>query len=302
MMPKKAKTLTTLRRILVPLDSKVAAKSSMEAAFQVAEFMAAHVNVLLIGEDPTLDEDKYPPNIEDLPLPTGASRVRGHQKVVESRSAEIRAVFDQLCARHGVKVVKNKVPLKKVSAGWSVDLGEPATVVARQGRRSDLIVLARPTSISKMRSKIHIGAALFETGRPVLVAPTSSTPSLGRKIAIAWNDSAEASRAVSAAMRIINCADEVVVLTAESERTPARVAWELAEYLSLHGISAECSVFARMGAQPLGGNALLKECKRVGADLLVMGAYQAHSLREVIMGTATEQVLGEATIPVLMAR
>ncbi|MBL6945345.1 MAG: hypothetical protein ISR47_01760, partial [Rhodospirillales bacterium] len=170
-MAKKAKTLTTLRRILVPLDSKVAAKSNMEAAFQVAECMAAHVNVLLIGEDPTLDEDKYPPNIEDLPPPTGTSRIRGHQKIVESRSEEIRSIFDHLCAQHGVTVVKGRVPLKKVSAGWSVDLGEPANVVARQGRRSDLIVLAKPTSISKMRSKIHIGAALFETGRPVLVVP-----------------------------------------------------------------------------------------------------------------------------------
>ena len=253
-MPKQAKTLSTLRRILVPLDSKVAAKSSMEAAFQVAGCMAAHVNVLLIGDDPTLDEDKYPPNIEDLPPPTGSSRVRGHDKIVESRAAEIRKVFDELCVRHGVKTVKRKVPLKKVSAGWSSDLGEPANVVARQGRRSDLIVLAKPTSISKMRSKIHIGAALFETGRPVLVVPPNPAPSLGRKVAIAWNDSAEASRAVAAAMRIINCADEVVILTAESERTPARVADELAEYLSLHGITAQCNVFAHMGEKPLGGD------------------------------------------------
>lgn len=301
-MPKQTKTLTTLRRILVPLDSKVAAKSSMEAAFLMAENMAAHVNVLLIGEDPTLDEDKYPPNIEDMPLPTGADRIRGHQKVIENRSEEIRKVFDDLCAKHGVKSVKGKVPLKKMSAGWTVDLGDPGKVVARQGRRSDLIVLPKPTSISKMRSKIQVSAALFETGRPVLVAPPTAPRSLGRKIAVAWNDSAEASRAVAAAMRVLNCADEVVILTAESERTPARVAEELAEYFSLHGIQAECDVFAKMGEKPLGGKALLDECRRVGADFLVMGAYQAHSLREVIMGTGTEQVLESATIPIFMAR
>ena len=300
-MPKQAKTLTTLRRILVPLDSKVAARSSMEAAFQVAECMAAHVNVLVISKDPTLDEDKYPPNIEDLSPPMGASRIRRNRKIVESRSVEIRKVFDDLCAQHGVKTVRGRVPLKKVSAGWSVDVGRSGDVVARQGRRSDLIVLAKPTSISKMRSQIHISAAIFETGRPVLVAPPTVSHSMGRKIAIAWNDSAEASRAVAAAMRIVNCADEVIILTAESERTPAHVAEELVEYFSLHGITAECDVFAQMGDKPLSGKALLEECRRVGANLLVMGAYRARGLREAIMGTATEQVLESATIPVLMA-
>ncbi|MBT3361126.1 MAG: universal stress protein [Rhodospirillales bacterium] len=300
-MPKQAKTLTTLRRILVPLDSKVAARSSMEAAFQVAECMAAHVNVLVIGEDPTLDEDKYPPNIEDLPPPTGVNRVRRHRKIVESRSVEIRKVFDDLCARHGVKTVSGRVPLKKVSAGWSVDLGQTGDVVARHGRRSDLIVLAKPTSVSKMRSKIHISAALFETGRPVLVAPPTVSHLMARKIAIAWNDSAEASRALAAAMRIVNCADKVIILTAESDRTPAYVAEELVEYFTLHGIAAECDVFAQIVEKPLDGRALLDECRRVGADLLVMGAHRAHSLRKAMVGTTTEQVLESATIPVLMA-
>jgi len=300
-MSKQAKTLTTLRRILVPLDCKVGAKSCMEVAFQVAECMAAHVNVLLIGGDPTLDENKYPPNVKDLPPPVGTDRIRSHQRIAEKRSEEIRRVFDDLCAQHGVKIATGKVPLKKVSAGWSADLGQTGDVVARHGRCSDLIVLTKPTLVSKMRSNIHISAAIFETGRPVLVAPPTVSHSMGRKIAIAWNDSAEASRALAAAMRMINCADEVIILTAESQRTPARVAEELVEYFSLHGIAAERDVFAQMGDKPLGGKALLEQCRRVGADLLVMGAHRAHGLREAIMGTATEQVLELTEIPVLMA-
>jgi len=300
-MRKPVKTRSTLRRILVPLDCKVAAKPCMEMAFQVAECTAAHVNVLLIGEDPTRDEDKYPPNIEDLLPPAGTSRIRAHQKIVKSRSEEIRKVFDELCAQRGVKMVKNKVPLRKASAGWSMDLGQADDVVARHGRRSDLIVLAKPTVVSRMRSNIHIGAALFETGRPVLLAPPTISHSMGRKVAIAWNDSAEASRAVAAAMRIINCADEVVILTAEGERRPAHMAEELAEYFSLHGINADYDVFSQEGEEPLGGATLFDQCRRVGADLLVMGAQRAHSLREMILGASTEQVLESATIPILMA-
>ncbi len=143
-------------------------------------------------------------------------------------------------------------------------------------------------------------AGLFETGRPVLIAPPDTPKSIGRNIAIAWNGSAEASRAVAAATNFFTTAEKVTVLTAESERTPAEAAQELADYLLLHGVRAETRIFAHMADKPLGGTALLKACDDVRADLLVMGAFIASGFRELIMGNATQQVLSEATIPVLM--
>lgn len=301
-MSKQERCLSTMRRILVPLDSKVAAKSSIETAFKVAKNMSAHVGVLLIDEDPTKDEDKYPPNVEDMPPPEGIRRVRGNHEIAVARSKEVRAVFDDLCATYEFSVVEGTPPLDKATASFSADFGKSGPVLARHGRRSDMIVLSKPSSVLKVRSKIDISAALFETGRPVLVAPSNPPVTLGEKIAVAWNDSAEASRAVAAAMRFIVRAKKVVILTAESNRTPAYVAQELADYFAYHGVSAECKVFKRMGDQPLGGKALLEECAGAGADLLVMGAYNVSSFREIIMGTATKQVLEATSIPILMAR
>jgi nucleotide-binding universal stress UspA family protein len=65
-------------------------------------------------------------------------------------------------------------------------------------------------------------------------------------------------------------------------------------------VAAEARVFAHMADKPLGGNALLTACKEIGADLLVMGAFVASGFRELIMGNATQQVLTDAEIPVLM--
>ncbi len=301
-MSKQERCLSTMRRILVPLDSKVAAKESIHCAFEVAENFKAHAEVLLIDGDPTKDEDKYPPNVEDMPPPEGVARVRGSSQIVAARTEEVHAVFDELCAKYGFPVVEGVPPLDQATAGFSMDFGSSGEVLARHGRRCDLIVLSKPSSVMKVRSKIDVSSALFETGRPVLVAPPNPPVTLGEKIAVAWNDSAEASRAVAAAMRFVVRASKVVILTAESNRTPGYVAQELADYFAYHGVTAECKVFKRMGDQPLGGKALLDECRDAGADLLVMGAYNVSRFREIIMGPATSGVLEATSIPILMAR
>ncbi|MEO1161475.1 MAG: universal stress protein, partial [Pseudomonadota bacterium] len=49
------------------------------------------------------------------------------------------------------------------------------------------------------------------------------------------------------------------------------------------------------------GRALLVRAEDVGADLLVMGAYGHSRVREFVFGGATEHVLNNMTVPVLMS-
>lgn len=292
----------TLRRILAPLDSKVAAQNIIETAVQVALSMRAHVQVLKIAGDPTRDDGKYPPAVEDLPPPEGSVRIRGDDTIARARWETIEDIFAGACRRHHCAVANGTIPLDEASAALASETGEPSAIISRHGRRSDLIVVGKPTSARLMRSGIRCGAALFETGRPVIVTPSPASGGIGRRVAIAWNDTPEASRAVAAAMPFIRGAEKVFVLTAESLRTPARVAEEMAEYLACHGITAETRVFASMGASSLGGKRLLAECAAVKADLLVMGVVRRGLLNEEELGRATREVLEFAEIPILMAR
>ncbi|MFQ5619515.1 MAG: universal stress protein, partial [Rhodospirillales bacterium] len=148
-------------------------------------------------------------------------------------------------------------------------------------------------------SVMTLNAALFETGRPVLVAPPSAPAVLGRKVAISWNGSAQAARAVAAALPYIMRSDGVVILTVESDRTSASAAPELAAYLAWHGVRAETKFFSPTNRSI--GAALLKECADAGADLLVMGAYTHSRMRQLILGGVTRHVLAEATVPLFMA-
>ena len=293
---------TTLRRILVPLDSKIAARNTIETAFSIAKAQAAHVKVLLIGEDPTRDEDKYPPNILDQEPPAGTERLRHDDEIARRRWQEIHEIFDGACAHYRCKPVNGKIPLSEISASISSETGDPADVVGRCGRYSDLIVFPKPTSATRMRSSVRCSSALFDTGRPVLVTPSTSSAGFAHRIAIAWNNTVEASRAVAAAFPFLHRAEKVVILTAKSPHTPAHVADDLAEYLGTHGIEAETRVFVQQDEEQLGGRQLLAECAEAKADLLVMGAVKPGRFRDRVVGKATMEVLESANIPVLMAR
>ena len=58
-------------------------------------------------------------------------------------------------------------------------------------------------------------AALFESGRPILIAPPDPPRSARRHVVIAWNGSTETARAIAFAMPFLHQAQRVVVLIVE---------------------------------------------------------------------------------------
>lgn len=142
-----------------------------------------------------------------------------------------------------------------------------------------------------------IDAALFDTGRPVLVAPPAAPLQIGRKIAIAWNGSSQAARAVAFSLPFLERAEQVTILvgSGQDSHTPGTA---LAAYLERHGIRAAVEGFDVAGSV---GKSVLERAGELGADLIVMGAYGHSRLREMILGGATREILASATLPVLMA-
>ena len=69
-------------------------------------------------------------------------------------------------------------------------------------------------------------------------------------------------------------------------------------YLLRHDVTAKPTYVHASSA--MAGEILLREAENIDADLLVMGAYGRSRLHERLFGGATQRVLQEATIPVLM--
>jgi nucleotide-binding universal stress UspA family protein len=143
-------------------------------------------------------------------------------------------------------------------------------------------------------------AALFESGRPVLIAPPSPRTDIGTIVMIAWNCSTEQARTIAFAMPILKRANRVIVLTVEGgAAVPGPTGQQLCHYLQLSGVPAKPLIVGLDGR--LTGEAVLAHAKALGCDLLIKGAYTQSRLRQFIFGGTTRYILSNAGLPVFMA-
>lgn len=124
-------------------------------------------------------------------------------------------------------------------AGWREMEGREAQVVAEYGRLFDLVVVGRTGGEPAGRWQETCEAALFETGRPVLLAAANTSSSLGENIVVAWNGSTETARTVALAMPMLKAASRVIVMSVEGGMMPGPSGREMARHLARSGIAAE---------------------------------------------------------------
>ena len=186
-----------------------------------------------------------------------------------------------------------------LSAHWTLESGREDDIVSKYGRLSDVIVVSRPTETVDVAANLNVNAALFESGRAVLMMPPAFSHEATEKVIISWNGSVQSARAVRAAIPILERSDSVTVITIESEHTSKESGLELESYLGWHGIICETRYIS--GAPGVVGPKLINEMDNLRADLLVMGAYTHSRMRQLILGGVTRHIMENAEIPVFMA-
>ena len=138
-------------------------------------------------------------------------------------------------------------------------------------RLFDVIALGRPGHNPKGSRMGTLEAALFESGRPVLVAPPSPRPQMGTNALVAWNCSTEQAHTIAFAMPILRRASRVVVLTVEGGAAePGPTGQQLCHYLQLSGVPAKPLTVGLNGR--LTGEAVLEHANALGCDLLIKRA------------------------------
>jgi nucleotide-binding universal stress UspA family protein len=286
-----------IRTILVPTDGSEAANPVVEAALALGRDLAAHVEVLIVRPDP---KDTIPLLGEGMSVAMIEDMIQIAEKEGRERANRGRRAFDDLVKKLSI-AVRDKPDAKGASAHWGEEVGRDDEVTARRGRLADLMVVARPTATSDVSSTLTLNAALFDTGRPVLVVPPGGGK-IGNNVAISWNGSAESARAVSSALPLLKRAAKVTVFTAATPKIPSVRAQDLATYLQWHGIKPDAHTLdTKTTDRQAIAVALLAALTEGNVDLLVMGAYTHSRMRQLILGGFTRHVLENATIPVLMA-
>lgn len=183
---------------------------------------------------------------------------------------------------------------------WHCTEGYPTANLAREARAADLVVVGRHSEADGVPGAMAVlpGPLLMEVGRPVLVVPPDAEHLGADRIVVAWKDTLEARRAVSAAMPFLRQADHVYFVSvgpeAASQGTEA-----VADHLRRHGANVTIHVLE----PSLRGEAddVIRFARREYADLIVMGAYGHSRLREWAFGGMTQDILQTAPVCCLMS-
>lgn len=284
----------TIRSIIVPVRGDGKGEGVLDHALALAGRFHGHVDVVHCRPRP-----------EDL-LPFGipmnkALREAIQNSVNQSASGEeekLVGLFEDWCKRHDVEVWDEPPgPGDKVSASWREETGKMANVVSVLGRLADLIAVARPDPDENLGYNT-LEAALANTGKLVLVCPPAAAKTVGNHVAVAWNGSSQAARAVTSALPILTTAEKVTILSAPGGLHDNLDADKLRKYLAWHEVEADQKTFESRERDV--GRDLVENTKSAGADCLLMGAWGHSRQREMVLGGATQYITENADIPVIM--
>ncbi|MEG3617789.1 universal stress protein [Magnetovibrio sp. PR-2] len=287
-----------MRTILVPVDGASDNEGLLNTSFEIARTFGAHVEVLHVRADP---RDAVPLFGEGMSGDMIEEMVEAADKNALVRANELERLFVRLYSARDY--THTTMPLDQGNAPtveWRETIGREDEVVAARGRLADMIVTMRPDENASPMRALTLQTALFECGRPVLVLPPKAIiQDIGSHIAIAWNGTPQATRAVQGAMGFLANAEKVSVLTCGTDRTEPDGALELQGYLAWHGVSS--SVVDCGTDHNDVGQALMEGCADIGADILVCGAYSHSRLLQTVMGGVTSSLMEQAGLPVLFS-
>jgi nucleotide-binding universal stress UspA family protein len=284
------------RKLLLPLSDTPCGQAALSLAIGLAKAWNAHLAAVIVRVDaasvaPLAGEGLSGAMIEDMMAAT--------ERQSAGRAQILQAMFSAAVAEAVLRLAVPAGPAEGPTASLTIVTGRDEEVMPGLARLSDLTILPHSGQTEDPGAGGNLHAVLFESGRPVLVAPKAPVASIGRRCCVAWNGTTESAAALSGILPWLRRAEAVRVLHAPEYQRRGPDAAEVLPYLALHGVQAETAVFQPVNRDV--GAGLLAAAAAFNADLLGMGAYSHSRLRQLILGGVTRHVLGHAAIPVLMA-
>jgi nucleotide-binding universal stress UspA family protein len=215
----------------------------------------------------------------------------------------------QLDNAAAAKAAIDRFATASARAGVSVEPLTPAASFAGVGdqfgriaRYFDLSIVEQAEPETNAIEEKIIEAALFDSGRPVIVVPYIQKATLKLDhVMVCWDGSRAASRAIADAMPFLERARrvEVVIVANERGKQDEIEGADMGQHLARHGITVEVE---RIVASDVAvADMLLSYAADAETDFIVMGGYGHSRMREFVLGGVTRSILRTMTVPVLMS-
>jgi len=195
--------------------------------------------------------------------------------------------------------LQQETHLRRFDVAGEEDVPDTAMLPARA---ADTFVELCPDIRSSNPERL-IERLLFGAGRHLFLVPNDlKAVSFWRHAVVAWNGSREAARALAEAMPYLHRAEKVGLLVVEGENaTEADLLMgnDAVQHLRHHGINAV--KYRAFGEEDETAGVLIEECRKLDANLLVMGSYGHSALHELLPGSTTSRLLRRSPIPLVVA-
>lgn len=273
--------MQTPKSILLHLDSSARTAERIKVAGELAEAFEAEVT----GQPCTLSAlVRYP-----FAMEAAGEAVAIMQEIDKGARDRMYAAF-----------MANSAGLRRLR--WAEPQSDGPLGFARRALYADLMILGQRDRNGPMQGELpgdFLPSLLVQSGRPALVLPYAGPIGpIGRTVLVAWKETCEAARAVSAALPWLRTASRVHAV-AYGEDAQASLQ-ELQNYLRVQGVR-NLELHPGGGDDESAGSRLLSFSADLSADLLVMGCYGHGRAREWVLGGATKSILQSMTLPVLMS-
>jgi len=274
-----------IKDILVNLSYGTSQDGVSNYALSVAETFGAHIVGAAFA---------YPVMASGVGLGLPTNYIRVQQAEAQERAESVAAAFDEATRRTGVSA-----ETRRFEAG----IGDVPTQFAHIARRFDLSVIGQfERDRGQPTTNIVIEAALFESGRPVLIVPFIQKDRLRLDhVMVCWDGSRAAARAVGDAMPFLTRSGKASIVVADIQSTKSAdlPGADIATHLTRHGVNV---TIERIPVSKIDvSNAILSYAADTYPDLIVMGGYGHSRLREYILGGTTRGMLASMTKPTLMS-
>ncbi len=273
-----------IKDILLPLvgEPTPAAVAAIEKCVAMAADIGARISAVAIEVDVA---------VAVRPRVMVAEIAEAEQSL--ANAADLVAAFQNASAKFGAR---NEHTIRRLPPR------DIASYLAKCARLMDLtLVPSRP--LNAERESI-VERLIFESGRPIVLCPEKLAEGLAstvEHIAIAWDHSAPAARAIADAMPLLQAAVSVRIFTVTDAATSAELeaGAALTDHLAQHGVKASFETVKRGGSSV--GRVFGAQVKAHAIDLLVMGAYHHSRLNEWVWGGASNTILSDPPCWVLMS-
>jgi len=274
----------TYKTIMVCLNEVDRIDRLLDFAIEIAEHQSSHILGLYV-----------------IPLPICAIDLSSqafdaYREFFKRHAHRVKDSFDSRMRRSGLR------------SEWCLVHGETPLVADRvieHGMAADLVIASQVDRSDSFGIELgFVERLVMGLGRPLLLVPNATTSrTLRGKVLIGWNGTREAARAAFDAIPLLQQAEAITITWVDPQKTletPRTVPCaELATALTRHNVKTTAEGFPTAGLTA--GQALKMRALDLGADLLVMGVYGHTRISEFVFGGATDFMLKNMPIPILMS-